>query len=899
MIPINATLVLINLFRNERGALVPRGKILNLTALQARARHYLKNSKYDTEITQLITQTRREIADHDPQLSFDENKVRFAAGLAAILHDTSAKPRRMSGEMYFLHPVGAAQILAEKMHVPAETVMIATLLHDCVEDTALTLVQVEMLFGREVRDLVDGVTKVKAVVANPTAENMDKFIQALKTDPRSLQIKAADRAHNLLHPKPGPAGEASNKRQAEEALAFFVPLLTLTGQMKAARHLADIAFKVFDPSKHEKMKTLIERTRQENQTLIDRVSGEIRAKASAAGIAGVKVEAKSRTPYELYIVEQGTGHLPTSFDDVMMLQVTVPEALPQPKALLDPGDSIDPNQHTRYRHCFEALGIVHSLSGPALESPTPRGVVMEVQNFRDYINDPKINGYQSLHTAVEIDGRLIRFQIRTPAMQSVAELGVFCNAYKSGRFEKPLFAWLDSAYIREFLRKDLDPATKLQLIYDLSRARQVNFKVLQNGSGEKAYSALLPGLSPIEVMMIVDPAAAVRLTAASSKSGRYYLTQPVRGRLPGGVHFVVGEEVQPLDYLDELLKSPLARHHYLKYIESIPPPERETFLREVLNGALEGKNGEAFRASFDPRAERYQDLFLTVADLEAEEAYLASAGLPTVPQILAAMATGETSAAAAVAKVTDLASARLKHPRHRTFKVTARTEGKTEEEMRVSISSRLARLFGYLDASRILRASGTPVGMEVWVPVYSPIQLRQLGHFTSFATNRHGITGISMAQADFPATYPDNVYPLAAIRLEEGNLFLDKGIARRVYTCLKYQPNPLVLFLLEESDSGRDPTSVPQFLAEATIIFLAAPGPTLIALAECFRREIEAKETHFVVIDTGTPLGSCMDERVLAAFLEPLTPEGRAPVQIVREPLTKKELERFLTSEAV
>jgi GTP pyrophosphokinase len=349
------------------------------------------------------------IADHLE--SKDRELVKTAYEVAAIAHHGQ---RRLSGEEYVNHPLEVAAILAD-LELDAQT-LAAALLHDTVEDTALTADQLEKKFGPEVARLVDGVTKLGRISLRSDqqqqAENIRKMMVAMAEDLRVVLIKLADRLHNMRTLEPLP--EVKRRKISRETLDIYAPLAHRLGIGQIKWELEDLAFRHLEPEAYVDVEKRIARKRHERETLVSDLR-EILARELDK--VGIQAEITGR-PKHIYSVWQKMTREQKDFSeiyDLLAMRVTV--------------ESV--------RDCYGVLGVVHSLW-----KPVPG-------RFKDYIAMPKSNGYQSLHTTVITHtGEPIEIQIRTLEMHRVAEFGVAAHwTYKEGEkdasFDQKL-SWLRS-----------------------------------------------------------------------------------------------------------------------------------------------------------------------------------------------------------------------------------------------------------------------------------------------------------------------------------------------------------------------------------------------------------------------------------------------------------------------
>ena len=349
------------------------------------------------------------IADHlEPK---DRDMVKRAYERAASAHTGQ---RRLSGEEYVNHPMEVAAILAD-LELDAETIA-AALLHDTVEDTALTAEEVEKEFGPEVARLVEGVTKLGRISLRSDqqqqAENIRKMMVAMAEDLRVVLIKLADRLHNMRTLDPLP--DLKRRKISRETLDIYAPLAHRLGIGQVKWELEDLAFRYLEPESYEEVAKRIFRKRNEREAVVSDLR-EILARELET--VGIRAEITGR-PKHIYSVWQKMTRENKDFTEIYDLS-----------AIRVQVDSV--------RDCYGVLGVVHSLW-----KPVPG-------RFKDYVAMPKSNGYQSLHTTVITHtGEPIEIQIRTHEMHRIAEFGVAAHwAYKEGgkdaSFDQKL-SWLRS-----------------------------------------------------------------------------------------------------------------------------------------------------------------------------------------------------------------------------------------------------------------------------------------------------------------------------------------------------------------------------------------------------------------------------------------------------------------------
>ncbi len=321
--------------------------------------------------------------------------------------------KRLSGEPYVIHPLSVARILAD-LNMDATTV-VGGLLHDVLEDTETTYGELEALFGKDVADIVEGVTKIGKIrfrnLREAQAENFRKLILATAKDIRVVIVKLADRLHNMR--TLGHLRREKRIRIAEETLEVYAPIAHRLGIWEIKRSLEDLSFKYLYPKEYEKVRSFVNQSLGDledylRKFVIPRVKEELQR-------AGISAEISYR-PKHLYSIWQKTIRKNIDLEevhDLLGVRIVV--------------ESV--------QECYVVLGIIHSVF-----KPVPG-------KFKDYISLPKSNLYQSLHTTVVAHkGRMVEFQIRTREMHLRAEKGIAAHwAYKEGKGSadgEEIFAWL-------------------------------------------------------------------------------------------------------------------------------------------------------------------------------------------------------------------------------------------------------------------------------------------------------------------------------------------------------------------------------------------------------------------------------------------------------------------------
>ena len=317
--------------------------------------------------------------------------------------------RRSSGESYINHPLAVARIVAETGL--DEVSISAALLHDAVEDTDLSLADVQVAFGADVAGIVDGVTKLERIQFDSReaqqAATMRKMLVAMARDLRVLIIKLADRLHNMRTIAAMPAEK--QHRIAQETLDIYAPLAHRLGIQEIRQQLEDLSFASLHPKRFAELDHLVASRTPERDRYVAQAVAEVRSRLSELGVHA-EVTGRGKHLWSIYEKMVVRGREFDDIFDIVAVRIVVPSI----------------------KDCYAALGTIHGHWRPV------------VGRFKDYIAMPKFNLYQSLHTTVVgSDGRPIEVQIRTNEMHHRAEWGVAAHwAYKQ-RDDGPDVDWLN------------------------------------------------------------------------------------------------------------------------------------------------------------------------------------------------------------------------------------------------------------------------------------------------------------------------------------------------------------------------------------------------------------------------------------------------------------------------
>ena len=331
-----------------------------------------------------------------------------------LARDAHKNQYRRSGEPYIIHPVATAQILAE-MNMDSESVC-AAILHDVVEDTEYTLEDIRKLFGDNVAQLVDGVTKLGEITQNASreeqqSENVRKMFLAMSKDIRVIIIKLADRVHNMRTLEHMP--EEKRRYKARETLEIYAPLAHRLGIRRFKEELEDLAIRFLDPVAYKEIEHNLQKQVESQQEFIEKIKTQITERI-IKDVPNALISARIKSAHGIYRKTYMQGRSMNEIYDIYALRIIV--------------DSI--------YECYFCLGIIHDMYNPL------------PGRFKDYISTPKPNMYQSLHTTViGEDGIPFEVQIRTWEMHQAAEYGVAAHwKYKLGIEGKDKleerFAWI-------------------------------------------------------------------------------------------------------------------------------------------------------------------------------------------------------------------------------------------------------------------------------------------------------------------------------------------------------------------------------------------------------------------------------------------------------------------------
>ena len=340
----------------------------------------------------------------------DRKTIRLAFEMAADAHKTM---RRKSGEPYILHPLAVARICVEEIGLGIRST-ICSLLHDTVEDTDISLEEVERDFGNEIARIVDGLTKISNVIdvnASKQAENFKKILLTLTDDPRVILIKLADRLHNMRTLE-------SMKREkqlkiASETVYVYAPLAHRMGLYNIKTEMEDLAMKFLEPETYKEIAQKLAETKRERTKYINEFIKPLDEKLEKTGF-DFEIYGRPKSIHSIWTKMKKKGVAFEEVYDLFAIRVILKSPAEREK-----------------EDCWKVYSLITDEYTPSPE------------RLRDWLSNPKSNGYEALHTTVMgPEGRWVEVQIRTKRMNEIAEKGLAAHwKYKEGgpdesRFDK-------------------------------------------------------------------------------------------------------------------------------------------------------------------------------------------------------------------------------------------------------------------------------------------------------------------------------------------------------------------------------------------------------------------------------------------------------------------------------
>jgi guanosine-3',5'-bis(diphosphate) 3'-pyrophosphohydrolase len=363
----------------------------------------------EQERKEIVRQYRALLKVLKPKLKTGDKEVlRRAFEMAVEAHRTM---RRKSGEPYIFHPLAVSRICVEEIGLGVRSTICA-LLHDSVEDTDVTLEDVQREFGGEIARIIDGLTKIRNVVdtnASQQAENFKKILLTLTDDPRVILIKLADRLHNMRTLD-------SMKREKQlkvssETVYVYAPLAHRMGLYAIKTEMEDLAMKYLEPDIYRQIARKLSETRRERTRYINEFIRPIREKLERAGF-GFDIHGRPKSIHSIWNKMKKKGVEFEEVYDLFAIRIIV-----------------DSPQEREKEDCWKAYSLVTDMYTPSPE------------RLRDWLSNPKSNGYEALHTTVMgPQGRWVEVQIRSRRMNEIAEKGLAAHwKYKEGGQEGDRF----------------------------------------------------------------------------------------------------------------------------------------------------------------------------------------------------------------------------------------------------------------------------------------------------------------------------------------------------------------------------------------------------------------------------------------------------------------------------
>lgn len=472
---------------------------------------------------------------YDPDV--DIVRLQFACDFSQQAHGTQ---KRASGAPYYMHPLEVSNILAD-MHMDVDSIITA-LLHDTVEDTTVTIEEIEEKFGQEIALLVAGVTKLAKIEYQTEhvrqAENFRKLLLAMSEDIRVLLVKLADRLHNMrtLHFIKSPEKRA---RIAHETMEIYAPLAERIGMQQLKNELQDLAFAELHPEARESIISRLDYLRKHGETLIRQSLDALHSTLSEAGLLDkVTIHGREKTPCSIWRKMERKNISFEQLSDIMAFRILTKDI----------------------ETCYQVLGTIHT------------HYKMVPGSFKDFISTPKENGYRSLHTIVMgPEQSFIEIQIRTAEMHEVAELGVAAHwAYKQKRqysTDGKQYKWMrELLYILEHAS---DPEEFLE-----NTKLEINYNQVFCFTPKGALVALPKGATPIDFAYEVHSDVGNHCKGAKV-NGRI---MPLRTRLRNGdqVEIITSDSQVPSASWENFVVTGKAKSEIRRYVRA---EKRQEYLK--------------------------------------------------------------------------------------------------------------------------------------------------------------------------------------------------------------------------------------------------------------------------------------------------------------------------------
>jgi guanosine-3',5'-bis(diphosphate) 3'-pyrophosphohydrolase len=506
----------------------------------------------------------------------DEELVTRAFKLCYLSHQGVT---RASGEPYYLHPVEVAIIVAKEIGIDDVSVA-AALLHDTVEDTEVTLADIENAFGPTVSHLIDGLTKISGVFKNKNtkqAETFMKLLLSMSEDLRVVLIKFADRVHNMRTIQHLP--KEKRLTIATQTIELYAPLAHRFGLYKIKSELEDLSFKVLDPTGYKFIARKLREKKESRETFIHEFMKPIRKQLEGAGF---RFEIKGR-PKHIYSIYRKMMRQQKPFEEIYDLFAI--------RIILD-------EPHTK-EDCWRVYSFITDSYTPIPE------------RFRDFISVPKANGYQSLHTTVITNkGVKVEVQIRTRKMDEIAEKGLAAHwKYKEGKDRNTIDRFVH--WVRDILENPRpEAATEFVKDFQLNLYTDEIYVFTPNGE----LKTLPSESTPIDFAFDIHSEIGERSLAAKV-NGKIV---PLRHKLQSGdqVEIITGKQINlNPDWINDVVthKAKARIRQFIKQKErKIADEGREVWAKRAAKGKLEISEQDLMKIATHFKFASTQQLFYNI-----------------------------------------------------------------------------------------------------------------------------------------------------------------------------------------------------------------------------------------------------------------------------------------------
>lgn len=508
----------------------------------------------------------------------DVEKISLAFKLCYFSHEGGL---RASGEPYYYHPVEVAKIVAKEINIDAVSV-IAALLHDTVEDTAVTLKDIKNLFGEEVSVIIDGVTKIAGVFNSRDTKQAEAFMKLLLSmaeDIRVVLIKFADRLHNMrtIHHLP----REKQLSIADETMSLYAPLAHRFGLFSIKNELEDLCFKTLDPTSYKFVARKLREKKESREEFIQEFMEPVENQLKNMKF---NFEIKGR-PKHIYSIYRKMQRQQKPFEEIYDLFAV--------RIILEP-------PHLK-EDCWRVYSIITDWYMPIPE------------RFRDFISVPKANGYQSLHTTVITNrGKKVEVQIRTRRMDDIAEKGLAAHwKYKEGDQEGS--ASLDKfvSWVRDVLENPRpDAATEFVKDFQLNLYNQEIYIFTPKGE----LKTLPKGATPIDFAFDIHSEIGERAISAKV-NGKM---APLRQKLNNGdqVEIITGNKFNlNADWIDDVVthKAKSRIRQFIKQKQrKVADEGREIWQKRADKGKVEATDQELTKIAKKFDFENSQSMFFEI-----------------------------------------------------------------------------------------------------------------------------------------------------------------------------------------------------------------------------------------------------------------------------------------------